>query len=149
MDGKEALTQTLLPQGHPLELLEAVLVSRAINDRVLQDIAIDAVVVDGGLARALAVVLYVLHLPRVAALVVDQARVVVALVEVLEHGGEDLGLLVRQVDALGVAAAAGRGGVQVLRRQRLLEPWRGAEDVLVRGEDTLVFADYKGYDGGG
>ena len=41
------------------------------------------------------------ELPRVSPLVVQQARVVVAFVEVFEDGGEDLGELFGQVDSFG------------------------------------------------
>lgn len=49
-----------------------------------------------------------LQLPRVAALVVQQARVVVALVEVLENRRKNFGLVIGQGDAL--ASGGGRAG---------------------------------------
>lgn len=83
-----------------------------------------------------------LQLPRVLPLIVDEARVVVAFVEILEDRGEDLGLFVRQRDALRrcfheLSAAGG------------LEEGRYAEDVFVGGEEPLFAADDEGYDGGG
>lgn len=137
----DARLQTLLPQGQALELVEPVLVGRAVDDRVLEDDAGHAVVVDGRLDRA-PTVGAVLELPGVSAFVVADARVVVALVEVLEHRREDLGLLVGEVDAAGVALlklASTAGG----------EEGRQAEDVLMGGEQTLFpTADY-GDDGRG
>lgn len=81
-----------------------------------------------------------LNLPRVAALVVHQARVVVALVEVLEHGAKDLGLLVGEGDALG-------GGVHVPVPEGVAEEGAAAEDVLVGGKEALFSADDEGDDG--
>jgi hypothetical protein len=43
-----------------------------------------------------------LKLPRISLLVVDEARIIVALVEILEDGREDLGLLIRQRDLLAL-----------------------------------------------
>ncbi len=140
-DGDGALTETLLPQRDPLELLEPVLVGGAVDDGVLQDVAVYGVVVDGRLGGSGPLV-QLLDLPGVPALVLDEAGVIVALVEVLEHGREDLGLLVGQVDALALR-------VHILALQGLLEPRRGAEDVLVRGEDPLLLADHEGHDGRG
>ena len=95
------LTETLLPERHTLQLLEPILLGRAVDDRVLEQVAVHTMVVDGRLdGAATAVGGDGLELPRVAALVVHEARVVVALVEELEHGREDLGLLVGQGEAL-------------------------------------------------
>jgi len=44
----------------------------------------------------------ILQLPGVAAFVMQQARIVVAFVEVFEDGGEDLRDFFRQVDTFGV-----------------------------------------------
>lgn len=99
-----ARLQALLSQRDTLELLEPVLIGGAVDDGVLQDVTINAVVVDrhlwGGASPS--ALFRRLELPRVLTLVVDKAGVVVALVEVLKDGGEDLGLLVWQVHALGV-----------------------------------------------
>lgn len=96
--------------------------------------------VDGGLGGPAGLV-ELLEVPRVAALVVHQPRVVVALVQVLEDRREDLRLVVGQVDALA------RSGFRVLVGQCLLKPWRCAEHVFVGREDALVSADDEGYDG--
>lgn len=71
----------------------------------------------------------VLELPRVAVLVVQQAGVVVALVEVLEDGREDLGLLVRERNPLALC-------LEVLVPAGLLEERRLAQDLLVGGEEA-------------
>ncbi len=69
----------------------------------------------------------VLELPRVSVLVVQQARVVVALVEVLEDGAEDLRFLVRQRDPLALR-------LEVVAGQDLLEEGSLGQHVLVRGK---------------
>ena len=77
----------------------------------------------------------VLKRPRVALPVVQEARVVVAFVEVLEHGGENLGLLVVESDA------ALAGGGEELLAARLGEPRRAAQNVLVGREQPLILAN--------
>lgn len=93
-----SLTETLLPQRYLLELLEPVLLRRAVDHGIFQQLPVHAVVIDGRLDGAVGDGR--LQLPRVAALAVHEARVVVTLVEELEHGGEYLGLLVGEGDAL-------------------------------------------------
>ena len=69
----------------------------------------------------------------------QQARVVVALVEVFEDGGEDLGEFFGEVDSFGAGLeelAAADGG----------EEGGGGEDVLVGGEEALLHADAEGDD---
>ena len=136
----DAGLQPLLAQGDALQLLEPVLVRHAVNDRVLEQGPAGVLVVDSRLDGAAAAVGRLLDLPRVAALAVHEARVVVALVHVLEDRGEDLGGFVRQGDALG-------RGLDVLALQDVREVWRVAEDVLVSGEDSLLVADYERDDG--
>jgi hypothetical protein len=73
---------------------------------------------------------------------VQEPRVVVPLVHVLEDGGEDLGLFLGEVDAFGVGLeelAAAAGG----------EEGGGGEDVFVGGEEALLRADAEGYYWGG
>ena len=133
----------MLAESNLLELRQPVTLGGAVNDRVLEQVAVEAVVVDGALdARLLLVARRGLNLPRVAALVVREAREVVALVEVLEDGAEDLGLLVGERDALGRR-------VHVRGAQRLREKGTGAEDVLVGGKEALLGADDEGDDAGG
>lgn len=83
-----------------------------------------------------------LELPRVAALAVDEAWVVVTLIQELKHGREDFGLFVRKRDALRVALG------EVLMQSRL-EKGRKAEDVLVSGEEAVLVPDNERDDGRG
>jgi len=110
---------------------------------VLEYLHAEAVVVHRRLdAAARGVVGGVFELVAVAPLVVLEPRVVVPLVQVLEHGGEDLGLVVGQVDPL-------RAGLEELAAADCLEPGRVAQDVFVGGEETLLAADAEGDDGAG
>ena len=130
----------MLAERQPLQLVQAVALGRAVDQRVLEQQLAVARVVDGGLRVALR--RRYLELPGVAALVVQQAGVVVAFVEVFEHGGEDFRELFREVDAFGGAfeeLAAADGG----------EEGGGGEYVFVGGEEALLGADAKGDDGGG
>lgn len=77
-----ALTQSLLPQSHFLQLFQTKLLSGTVNDRVLENVAVGRVVVDGGL-EGVASAVGLFDLPRVALFVVDQAWVVVTLVHKL------------------------------------------------------------------
>lgn len=70
-----------------------------------------------------------------------EARVVVALVEELEDGGEDLGLLVGQGDAARV------GAVGDVLAEGGLEEGGEEEGGLVGGEEAVFFADDEGDDG--
>jgi len=99
------------------------------------------VVVDGRFDSNVRAVFILLEFPDVFSLVVKEAGVVVALVEVFEHRAEDLGLFFGEGDAFGVGfeeLAAAAGG----------EEGGGGEDVLVGGEEALVRADAKGDYGG-
>lgn len=84
----------------------------------------------------------VLELPSVSVLVMDQAGVVVTLVEVLENGGEDLGFLVREGDPLTLH-------VVKLAPARGVEEGRLAEDIFVRGEKPTLATDRQSDDGRG
>ncbi len=129
----------MLAQGDALQLLEAVLLGSAVDGRVLQQLALDAVVIDGGLGAT--VVAGLLQLPRVPLLVVHKARVVVGLVEILENGREHLGLFVGQRNLLGLR-------VHHLVLQDALEEGRGGQDILMGGKDALFLADDEGDDRG-
>ncbi len=133
------LTKTLLAQRDALQLLEAILLGGAVDCRVLQKLALDAVVIDGSLGATIFASL--LQLPRVPLLVVDQARIVIGLVKILEDGREDLGFFVGQRDLLGLR-------VHHLVLQDALEEGRGSEDILVGCKDPLFLADDEGNDGG-
>ena len=82
------------------------------------------------------------ELPRISALVVEEAGVVVAFVEVFEDGGEDFGELFGEVDSFG-------GGLEELAAADGGEEGGVGEDVFVGGEETLLGADAEGDDGGG
>ena len=137
----DARLEPLLAQREPLELVQAVPFRGAVDQRVLQQHLAAGHMMD----RRLRVLLRGrrhLELPGVAALVVQEARVVVAFVEVFEHRGEDFGDFFGQGDSFGagfeeLAAADGgeEGGV--------------GEDVFVGGEEALFGADAEGDDGGG
>ncbi len=135
----DAGLQSLLAQREPLELVEPVALRGAVDQGVLEQRLPAARVVDG---RFRVVLGGHFELPGVAALVVQEARVVVAFVEVLEDGGEDFGALFGEGDALG-------GGLEELAAADGGEEGGGGEDVLVGGEEALLGADAEGDDGGG
>jgi hypothetical protein len=139
-----ARLQALLSQSKPLQLVKPVLFRRAIQQRVLQQRQSRARMHDRTFHRPppAIVALGALELPRVAAFVVQQARVVVAFVEVFEYGGEDLWELVGEVDAFG-------GGFEELAAADGGEEGRGGEDGFVGGEEALFGADAEGDYGGG
>ena len=72
----------------------------------------------------------------------EQAGIVVAFVEVFEHGGEDFGDFFGEVDPFG-------GGLEELAAADGGEEGGGGEDVLVGGEEALLDADAEGDDWGG
>ena len=81
---RRTLTKTLLSQGNALQLLQAVSLGSAVDDGVLEELSVDALVVDCRLNPAAAVVLHRrLQFPGVPPLVMDEAGVVVTLVQVL------------------------------------------------------------------
>ena len=82
------------------------------------------------------------ELPGVSALVVQEAGIVVAFVEVFEDGGEDFGKLFGEVDAFG-------GGFEELAAADGGEEGAVGEDVFVGGEEALLGSDAEGDDGGG
>lgn len=88
---------------------------------------------------------FVFQLPRVSTPVVQQPRVVVALVQVLEHAGEDFGLLLRKADGLAMSV----GGFEKLSAAGIGEDRGHAEDFLMGGEEALFGSHADGDDGGG
>lgn len=134
----DARLQALLPQRQSLQLVQPVSFSGAVQDRVFEKELSCTVAVDGGLDIVPAAVL--LELPRVPAFVVQQARVVVALVEILEDGRKDLGELFGQIDPLGA-------GFEELASTDGGEEWRVGEDIFVGGEQTLFRTHAYGDDG--
>ena len=134
-----ARLQPLLAQRQPLELVQAVPFGGAVDQRVLQQHLAARRVVD----RRLRVLLRRhFELPRISALVVEEAGVVVAFVEVFEDGGEDFGELFGEVDSFG-------GGLEELAAADGGEEGGVGEDVFVGGEKALLGADAEGDDGGG
>ena len=129
--------QSLFAEGKPLELIEPVFLRRAVQQRILEQLLPRQSVKNRALSVPL-VVFAAFELPAVPPLVVQQAGVVVALVEVFEHGGEDLGDVVGQVDAFGE-------GFEELAAADCGEEGGVGEDVFVGGEEALFGADAEGY----
>lgn len=150
----DAALEALLAQGEALEFFEAVAVGGAVDDRVAEDIGVYAREVDrrvgcgarigiGRGVRAAGVLrVGVLELPGVARSVMNQPRVVVPLVEVLENGGENLRFLIGEVNppALRIKELLAAGPI---------EEGRLAEDIFVRSKEPALAADGQGDDGGG
>lgn len=140
----DATLQPLLPQRQPLQLLQPILLRGAINKRILQQLLARGITKDCTLDRpsGTSVIVIGLQLPAVAALVVQEARVVVAFVEVFQHRGEDLGRFVGEGDAFG-------DGLEELGADYGGEEGGEGEDVFVGGEEAGGGADAEGYDWGG
>ena len=81
------------------------------------------------------------ELPRISALVVEEAGKVVAFVEVFEDGGKDFGQLFGQVDSFG-------GGLEELAAADGGEEGGVGEDVFMGCEETLLGSNAKGDDRG-
>jgi hypothetical protein len=153
----DAALQALLAQGEPLELLEAIPVRGAVHGRVAENDVADASVEDcrldgdaaavgggggvGGLGEVGRDFERALEHPGLAPLVVQQARVVVAFVQILKHAREDLGFFEGEIEApVG-------GWLEELVLQRRREERRVTQYVFVRGEQALVRSHYDGDDG--
>lgn len=89
----DAGLEALLPQCHSLQLFQSVLLRRAVDDGVLEDISIDPMMVDGGLDGTTPIVAH-LELPAIPSLVLHQPWIVVSFVEILEDRREDFRLFV-------------------------------------------------------
>jgi hypothetical protein len=83
----------------------------------------------------------VLQEPTASLLIIVDGRSVVALVEILEDGGEDFGGFVGEFDAFA-------GGLEELCPDDVGEEGRFVEDAFVSGEESLFGADADGHDGG-
>jgi len=142
--------QTLLPKSEALQIWQTETKRSAVDGCIPEDVVTRAVMVGGRrlieadeLLRVVRMyrtgghcrVLQVLERPSVALLVVQEARVVVALVQVLEDSAEDLRLVVWEADA---ALAWGR---EELITAGGGEPRRARQHILVSSEQTLVLAD--------
>lgn len=138
--GRIRLTETLLPQGKLLQLAKPIPLGGAVNDGVFQDVTVNPVVVYRALDFPVARVADGLDLVRVALLAMDETGEVVSLVQELEDGAENLGLLIGEGDLPG-------GGVHITIAQRRSEEGRRREDVLVSGEEALLGADDESDDG--
>lgn len=90
------------------------------------------------------VVGFIFQLPGVSAPVVQQPRVIVSLVQILEDAGEDLGLLLRQADGLAVSV----GGFEKLSSTDIGKDRGHAEDFFMCGKESL-FGSYADSDDGG
>lgn len=133
------LTKSLLPQRNTLQLVQSVFLSSTVDHRILEQRTLNGVVDHCRLALRTVHILGWLKLPRIAALAVHQTRIVVALVKILKHRGEDLGRLVGESDTLS--------GVERVVLQNVVEVRSADKDILVGGEYSLFGADDKGDDG--
>jgi hypothetical protein len=136
----ERLTESLFAKCQLLQLIQSILFSRTVNDSILEKITIHTTMIDSALDCSTLFFSSGFNLPRVASLVVHQTRVVVTLVEILEHRAKDLGLLVGKGDALG-------GGVHVPVSKSVAEEGAAAEDVFVGGKEALFSTDDECDDG--
>ena len=129
----------MLAERQPLELVQPVPFRGAVDQRVLEQRLPARGVVDGGFRVVLR---GHFKLPCVPALAVQEARVVVAFIEVFEDGGEDFGGFFGEVDSFC-------GGFEELAAADGGKEWGVGEDVLVGCEEALLGADAEGDDGRG
>jgi len=147
-DGRhlDSALQALLAQSQALQLIEAVPIGGAVNGRVAENDVAHAGVKDCRVRvsatahfRALDCAL---ERPGVSALVVDQARRVVTLVQILEDAGEDFGVLVGKEEASIVA-------FEELLMTGRCEEGRVAQYVFVGGKQSFFLSHHNSDDGGG
>jgi len=164
----DARVQPLFAQRQLLELLQPITPRGTVDDGVAEDVLADARYIDGrldsgrdlgGLACAATSEFKcigkrrgildggptrerILELPRVAVLVVHQAGVVVALVEVLEDGAEDLRLLIGERDPPVLRIRNGPAQDPVEERSL-------AQHILMRRKQPCLGAHHHGDDGRG
>ncbi len=90
--------EALFPKRQALQLVQSKLLGCAVDSGVFEQDSAHTVMIDCRLDRSAATkflrVLRIFELPRVTTLVVQQAWVVITLVEVFEDAGKDLGLSV-------------------------------------------------------
>ncbi len=94
----------------------------------------------GSAVAAAGIVVIIAKLPHVVVLIVVQARVIVVLVQVFKHAGKDLGLNVRQVNAVRICLFK-------LATADIVKEGRAAQDFFVSREQALVTAAGYGDDG--
>jgi hypothetical protein len=90
--------------------------------------------------RDVGIISFILEFPGIPLLVVEQLRVVVPLVQVLEYSREDFGLFIWQVDSSGV-------GLEELGFESGGEEGGPDEDFFVASKETLLGPDADCYDG--
>ena len=137
--------QTLLPQREPFQFVQSVLLGGAVYQCVLEQLLACGVAVHcalHGASTGHGLVVGYLEFPAVLTLVVQEAGVVVAFVEVFEDGGEDLRGFVWEGNAFG-------DGFEELGADYSREEGGEGEDIFVGGEEALFGADAEGYDRGG
>lgn len=133
------LTKSLLAQGKSFQLLEPVFFRSTINDRILEQGTIGVVMVHDSFASGTGYLPGRLQFPRVSLLVVNQTRVVIALVEILEDRREDLRGLVRKSNALW--------RLFDIVFQELSKVGCSSKDIVMCSEKAVFVADYKRDDG--
>ena len=142
----DSALKALLAQRQLLELLEAVALSGTVHGRVTEDNVAHTGKEDGRLDTAATTKFRALHgrtleVPRVALLVVQEAWVVVSLVEVLEDTGEDCRFFVRERKT--------SRRVEELTAQGRSKVRRLTQYVLVCRKQSLVLTHHKSDDGAG
>ena len=152
--------QALFAECEAFQLGEGVAVRGTVDEGVLEEVLLGGGVEDGGCGMVVVMLLVdgivvvvvlggsrrsvgvVFELPGIFALVVQEFGVVVALVEIFEHGGEDFGNFFGEGDAFCLRfeeLAALDGG----------EEGGGGEDGFVGGEEAGGGANGEGDYGGG
>ena len=135
--------QPLLPQSESFELVQPVFLRRAIHERILQQPHPRSRICDCALhGPPVGPAGAILEFPAIPAFVVQQAGVVVTLVEVFEHAGEDFWGFVGKRDAFG-------GGFEKLAAADGGEERGGGEDGFVGGKEAGFGADAEGNYWGG
>lgn len=162
--GLDPRLEALLAEGEPLQLVQAVLLRGTVYDGISKESVADARVEHDGFTGPATtsgiLVLGALEVPRVPTFALQQTRIVVTLVQVLEDAGQCLGFSLgkRKISQTDVHSRIEKSGVcvyvyalvkqaQLFRTliQHLLlessaEKGRERKDVLVRGEKPLVRA---------
>jgi len=138
--------QALLLQAQSLQFVQAIPLCSTIQQRVLKNNLACSRMPDGRLDGTASIVIRssVFQLMTTRSFVVDQARVVVTLVEVLEQRGEDFGEFVCERDTF-----LGSQSIKVLGPTKGGKEGRDGEDGLVAGKEARFRADTDCYYRGG
>lgn len=128
--------QPLLPERQTLEFIQAITLRGAVEESVLEQSLPSTLMIHSGLdcSTTSVVVGDIFQLPGISPFIVEKSWIVVAFVEVLEHGGEDLRKFLREVDPFGRR-------LEKLSTAYRCEKWRGRENVLVCREESLFGAN--------